>query len=336
MRQQDKENSSQTAPLFTARNRITKKKPTTKKKKKDFLFYVCQFEQRLTLRNNWAVLSNLQATKTAACLPAHRQTAWWWRFVYTELAALASALSTAAESKKEAPQLFNGASVHFDSSTHPLSCHPRLRTWHPNASESFGSQKAQLCALAGQQQITALPVVLTATISWVAAAASWQLALGWVANIGKVILTVSNKAKTTIVTTSEHTVGTVDTVTNLFAVSEQAYSPLECETEHVRGRAARPSRLIAALTAQSLLPKTRLHSVTSAGGNYDMTTLAWRRAANERARWRNLMSQWLPSKERKADVETGFVVFRSRSKFEPREWETVKAWNSWNLVKLWW
>lgn len=75
-------------------------------------------------------------------------------------------------------------------------------------------------------------------------------------------------------TTSKHTVGTVDAVTNLFAMSEQAYSPPECTVEHVCGGDARPSRLISDLTALSPLPKTRLYSVTSVGGNYDVTTLA--------------------------------------------------------------
>lgn len=60
-------------------------------------------------------------------------------------------------------------------------------------------------------------------------------------------------------TTSEHTVGTVDVGTNLFAVSGQAYSPLECTIEHVYRGAARPSRLISDLTAQSQFPKTRLY-----------------------------------------------------------------------------
>lgn len=75
-------------------------------------------------------------------------------------------------------------------------------------------------------------------------------------------------------TTFKHTVGTVGAVTNLSAVSEDAYSPLEYEIEHVCGKSARPSRLISVLTARSLLPKTRPSSVTSVGGNYDMTTLA--------------------------------------------------------------
>lgn len=72
------------------------------KKKQRLLFHVCPFKQRLTLRCIWAVLSNVETTrKAAASQPAHRQTAWWWRFVYTELAGLASPLPRAAESKKK-------------------------------------------------------------------------------------------------------------------------------------------------------------------------------------------------------------------------------------------
>lgn len=48
----------------------------------------------------------------------------------------------------------------------------------PKRSRELRRQRAQLCALAGQRQITALPVVLTATISWIATAASWQVVLG--------------------------------------------------------------------------------------------------------------------------------------------------------------
>lgn len=96
-RQQDKENSRQTAPLFTARIHIFLKK--TKKTTTSFPRLPIQ-----TTLNPPLYLSGVvkrRNDKKGCCQPAHRQTAWWWRFVYTELAGLASPLPRAAESKKK-------------------------------------------------------------------------------------------------------------------------------------------------------------------------------------------------------------------------------------------
>lgn len=132
-------------------------------------------------------------------------------------------------------------------------------------------------------------------------------------------------------TTSKHTVGPVDAVTHLFAVSEQACSPMGCATGHVGG-GPRALRVSSPNWVRSL-PKTRLHSVSSVGGNCDVTTLAWRRPANERARWRNLTSQWLPSRERMADVWNVWCCsfFLKSLQVWSAGMGTARAWISWNL-----
>lgn len=119
-------------------------------------------KQRFTRRFIWTLLSNVKTRRKACCPP----TDCWWRVCLHRASELASPLTRAAKPKRSLITLERSLWVFWQ-----FTASSELSFNTPNTASKWltvpDTDRAKLCFLAAQQ-IMVLPVVLTATISWIA------------------------------------------------------------------------------------------------------------------------------------------------------------------------